>query len=74
MHSDAINALKILRSQGESLHITPQNTIEFWNVYTRPWERNGLGRTASEADTEWEHPNFALGINTQRQEQRKGGQ
>jgi predicted nucleic acid-binding protein len=52
MHGDAIKAIKILRSQGELLHITPQNTIEFWNVYTRPLERNGLGRTASEADAE----------------------
>jgi predicted nucleic acid-binding protein len=26
--------------------------IEFWNVYTRPLERNGLGHTAAEAEAE----------------------
>ena len=30
----------------------PQNLIEFWSVYTRPIERNGLGRTLTEAQAE----------------------
>jgi predicted nucleic acid-binding protein len=52
MYSDATNAMRILRARGEILHLTPQNMIEFWNVYTRPLERNGLGRSASDADAQ----------------------
>jgi len=40
MNSDAVNAINKLLGQGETLHIVPQNLIEFWNVYTRPIERN----------------------------------
>jgi predicted nucleic acid-binding protein len=52
MNLDSVNAINTLRSQGEQLHIVPQNLMEFWNVYTRPIERNGLGRTATEAQAE----------------------
>ncbi len=52
MNPDAVNAINTLRVRGEQLHIVPQNLIEFWNVYTRPIERNGLGRTVTEAQTE----------------------
>lgn len=52
MNPDAVNAINTLRSQGEQLHSVPQNLIEFWSVYTRPIERNGLGRTLTEAEAE----------------------
>ena len=52
MYPEAINAIGILRERGERLHIIPQNFIEFWNVYTRPVERNGLGHTSAEAAAE----------------------
>lgn len=52
MYNDATNAVSILRNQGETLCIVPQNLIEFWNVYTRPANRNGLGHTAEEAAQE----------------------
>lgn len=52
MSAAAVSALVILRAQGEQLCITPQNLIEFWNVYTRPMERNGLGRSPQEAAVE----------------------
>jgi predicted nucleic acid-binding protein len=52
MYGDAVNAIATLRGWGEQLHIVPQNLIEFWNVYTRPLERNGLGHTAAEAEAE----------------------
>ena len=52
MNPDAVNAINLLRSQGEQLHTVPQNLIEFWSVYTRPIERNGLGRTLTEAQAE----------------------
>lgn len=52
MNQTAVQALTRLREQGEPLYIIPQNLIEFWNVYTRPLERNGLGRTPEEASVE----------------------
>jgi len=52
MNQTAAQALTQLREQGESLHIIPQNLIEFWNVYIRPLDRNGLGRTPEEASIE----------------------
>jgi hypothetical protein len=36
----------------EQLHIVPQNLIEFWNVYTRPAQKNGMGHTVAEAEVE----------------------
>jgi len=52
MNTDAVNAINKLRQRGEQIYIVPQNLIEFWNVHTRPLERNGLGRTAAEAEVE----------------------
>jgi predicted nucleic acid-binding protein len=52
MYGDAVSAIATLQGRGEQLHIVPQNLIEFWNVYTRPLERNGLGHTATEAEVE----------------------
>ncbi|MBE9183973.1 PIN domain-containing protein [Microcoleus sp. LEGE 07076] len=52
MNHDAVNAVITLRDRGEQLYIVPQNLIEFWNVCTRPIQRNGLGRTATEAEAE----------------------
>ena len=42
MYGDAVGATSLLLGQGEKLYIAPQNLIEFWNVYTRPINRNGL--------------------------------
>lgn len=52
MYGDASNAIATLLAQSEQLCIVPQNLIEFWNVYTRPVERNGLGHSAAEAEAE----------------------
>lgn len=49
MNQNALKAITMIRSGGKQLHIVPQNLIEFWNVYTRTLERNGLGRSAREA-------------------------
>lgn len=45
-------ALKALHSRGAPLCYTPQNVGEFWNVSTRPIERNGYGLSILEADEE----------------------
>lgn len=52
MHQDTTNAISGLRNQEETLCIVPQNLIEFWNVYTRPANKNGLGHTTKEAGAE----------------------
>jgi predicted nucleic acid-binding protein len=45
-------ALDVLQQRGERVCVTPQNFIEFWNVATRPADRNGIGLTPAEADQE----------------------
>jgi hypothetical protein len=41
-----------LVGSGAVLHYTLQNAAEFWNVFTRPPERNGLGLTPAAATRE----------------------
>ena len=52
MRQTAMTALTNLLRSGDRVCVTPQNIIEFWNVCTRPVERNGLGLTPGEADRE----------------------
>jgi len=52
MYGDAINAVTTLMGRGERLCIVPQNLIEFWNVCTRPAQKNGLGYTPAQAAAE----------------------
>jgi hypothetical protein len=52
MFYPATNAMDMLLSRGEQLYITPQNLIEFWNVATRPQEKNGLGYSIIETQIE----------------------
>ena len=35
-HVAAKSAITVLRNQGETLHVVPQNLYEFWAVATRP--------------------------------------
>jgi predicted nucleic acid-binding protein len=53
-HSLAVSSVKALQHQGETVHITPQNLIEFWNVATRPASANGLGMSPAEAERQVE--------------------
>jgi predicted nucleic acid-binding protein len=43
LHLSIRAAMRKLRHDGHRLHITPQNCVEFWNVATRPSNRNGFG-------------------------------
>lgn len=52
MYSAASTAVEILLLQGNNLYITPQNIVEFWNVATRPLNKNGLGMTVQQANNE----------------------
>ena len=42
--------MRTLRAEGHRLRATPQNCVEFWNVATRPADKNGLGLAPAEAD------------------------
>jgi len=52
MFSDTIKAIKTLKNQEKYLYIAPQNLIEFWNVSTRPSDKNGLGFTIEKTEIE----------------------
>jgi predicted nucleic acid-binding protein len=52
MFFSATTAISILLKRGEELYITPQNLIEFWNVCTRPKDKNGLGYSITETREE----------------------
>lgn len=52
MYPIAVGAVETLFARGEELYISPQNIVEFWNVCTRPLDKNGLGMTPEEASGE----------------------
>ena len=43
-------AVDELRARGEAIHFAPQNAAEFWNVATRPRDKNGYGLSPAEAE------------------------
>lgn len=49
-HQTIRRCIDLLWSQGSILHCTSQNLAEFWNVCTRPAERNGFGISVTETD------------------------
>ncbi len=51
-HKDTLDALEVLKKQGEDLCIVPQNLYEFWVVATRPLAANGLAMSIVEAEAE----------------------
>ena len=52
MHNSALNAVKKLFAGGDNIFLIPQNLIEFWNVATRPANKNGFGWTIEQTDAE----------------------
>lgn len=48
----ARNAIDAIVREGAQLYITSQNVIEYWNVLTRPIDKNGFGMSPSQADAE----------------------
>jgi len=52
LHPDAAVAMRALLRSDQRVCITPQNVAEFWNVCTRPADRNGLGLSLAEVDRE----------------------
>lgn len=49
-HSTVRAAVRKLHMRGDTLQVTPQNFIEFWNVATRPAAKNGFGLTARDTE------------------------
>jgi predicted nucleic acid-binding protein len=49
-HKSIQNCTDLLWTRGADLFYTSQNLAEFWNVCTRPADRNGFGFSISEAD------------------------
>lgn len=47
--AQATSAVAKLLRQNDSVFFCPQNIAEFWNVATRPADRNGLGFSHAEA-------------------------
>ena len=45
LRQECVQAIERVIAKGISLYLLPQNIAEFWNVCTRPIERNGLGLT-----------------------------
>lgn len=52
MHADAQRAVRALLAGAETIYYLPQNVREFWNVCTRPIERNGLGFSQMQVESE----------------------
>ena len=52
MHDAALRGVEWLAASGADLVIVPQNLTEFWNVATRPTQRNGLGMSPVETRAE----------------------
>lgn len=50
LHPTIRNAIRKLRKDGYKLQVTSQNCVEFWNVATRPADKNGFGMTGADAD------------------------
>jgi len=50
VHPTIRAAVRKLRTSGHKVRATPQNFVEFWNVATRPIERNGFGLVPATAD------------------------
>lgn len=51
-HGIALKAVTELFTAGENICLLPQNLIEFWNVATRPSDKNGFGWTTAQTDAE----------------------
>ena len=50
LYSSIRSAVRELRRQGHTLKITSQNCVEFWNVATRPTDKNGFGLTPANTE------------------------
>jgi predicted nucleic acid-binding protein len=52
LNKDAVDAVSALLRASENVLILPQIVAEFWNVATRPKDKNGLGLSIVEVEVE----------------------
>jgi predicted nucleic acid-binding protein len=50
LHPAIRSTIRRLRQDKHHLQVTAQNCVEFWNVATRPVEKNGFGLTPPEVE------------------------
>jgi predicted nucleic acid-binding protein len=46
----SLRAIQLMLATDEPVYVLPQNIAEFWNVCTRPADKNGLGLTPVETE------------------------
>lgn len=63
-YATAARAVTELHRRGETLHVTPQNLIEFRSVATRPVAVNGLGFSPADATAAAFEASFPLLVDT----------
>ncbi len=51
-HAVMYHAVEHLRQSGRNLYATPQVIAEYWNVSTRPVDKNGFGLTIAQVSLE----------------------
>jgi predicted nucleic acid-binding protein len=51
-YGSVATALERLLTQGAALYYTHQNIAEFWNIWTRPADKNGFGLDCQTAERE----------------------
>ncbi|MBY0505025.1 MAG: PIN domain-containing protein [Bryobacteraceae bacterium] len=49
-HEESVTAIERLLQRNELVCVMPQNIAEFWNVCTRPADKNGLGLSPGETE------------------------
>ena len=49
-HEESVGAIERLLAKNGPVYVLPQNVAEFWNVCTRPADKNGLGLTPQETE------------------------
>lgn len=49
---EVTEVIEYLLEEEHRIYIVPQNLIEFWNVYTRPRNKNGFGYSPKQANQE----------------------
>ena len=49
-HSVVLSAINKIKNNGDEIRILPQTCVEFWNVFTRPANRNGFGFSIQKAN------------------------
>jgi predicted nucleic acid-binding protein len=64
LRAESVTAVRRLLAAGDELFILPQIVAEFWNVCTRPEDKNGLGFSVARTEEEVQRMESVLVILT----------